>query len=355
MPFVRTDGGVLTSAAAYARLVPEVETRVVEGYYECPVPFTVDVAALDVAYSAVVAGESLSVRLPCAAGVDRSRAELSAPPQHYTERADLLSQRPELAPFWGQVVTWAGRFAAPKAANVRRIGISLVVAGDDDAVRDTGRRVAEAMPVWWAAVGAWIEVVHGQDLSRLGAAGPGIKFSGTTLWSRLYSRHGHPIRAGAILPVGSNAFGLVWPNYVPIDAQKLQRCIDRAQDDGPPPAEWLLLRDANSFSAGQDYRRAVLDAGLAAELAVTKLIRAHLAAAGHANIDRVLRTNSMLTPLCRYWLRQCGGTLPADYGARLIQRRNAATHAGAVLSEADARDAIAVAREILNQTTPLPE
>lgn len=354
MPFVRTDGALLTSAAAYARFVPEVETRVVEGYYECPVPFTVDVAALDVAYSAVVAGESLSVRLPCAADVDRSRAELSAPPQHYTERADLLSQRPELAPFWGQVVTWAGRFAAPKAANVRRIGISLVVAGDDHAVRDTGRRVAEAVPVWWAAVGAWIEVVHGQDLSRLGAAGPGIKFSGTTLWSRLYGLHGHPIRAGAILPVGLNAFGLVWPNYVPIDAQQLQRCIDCAQDDGPPPAEWLLLRDANSLCAGHDYRRAALDAGLAAELAVTKLIRAHLTAVGHSNVDKELDANSMLGRLCRYWIERCGGTLPVDYRDRLIKRRNAATHAGAVLSEADARDAIAVAREILDQATPLP-
>lgn len=46
----------------------EIEFRVVEGYYECPVQFTVDIAALTVEYSAVVAGEALAVKLPSADG-----------------------------------------------------------------------------------------------------------------------------------------------------------------------------------------------------------------------------------------------------------------------------------------------
>jgi hypothetical protein len=334
--------------------VAEVETRVVEGYYQCPIPFTVSISALGAEYAAVVAGESVKLRLPSADGVNRFRDELAGPPWHYSERDDLLSSRPELAPFWGRVVRWTENFDAPTAANVRRIGISLVVRGDDDHVRDVGRRIAETMSTWWAAVSAWIEVLHGQDLSRLGPVEPGITFSEATLWSRLYSLHGHPIRAGAILPVGSSAFGLVCPNYTSIDAQQLQRCIDHGQHRGPPPAEWLLLRDANSLLTGQDYRRAVLDAGLAAELAVTNLIRTHLTAAGHTNIEKELRANSMLGRLCGYWIRKCGGTLPADYQARLIERRNAATHAGAHIPEADVRDAIVVVREILENAAPLP-
>jgi hypothetical protein len=59
--------------------VAEVETRVVEGYYQCPVPITVSVLALAATYTAVVAGESLVLRLPSAAGVNRSNIELSAP------------------------------------------------------------------------------------------------------------------------------------------------------------------------------------------------------------------------------------------------------------------------------------
>jgi hypothetical protein len=327
---------------------------VVEGYYECPVPFTVDVAALAVEYTAVVAGEPLILRLPSAVEVNRSHVELSAPTWSYSEREDLLSNRPELAPFWGNIVVWAQDFEAPKAANVRRIGISLTVDGDDDSLRDAGRKVASAMRRWWAAVSAWIEVLHGQDLSRLGPIEPGIKFSGTTLWAQLHTLHDHPLDEGSILPVGSSAFEVVWPNYIAIDAPQLQGCIDYAQRHEFPPVEWLLIRDANSLCAGRDFRRSVLDAGLAVELAVTGLIRNHLTTGGHPNIDRELHNNRTLGGLCTYWTGPCGGTLPAGYQARLIDRRNDATHAGADFSEADVRDTITVARELVNQAMPLP-
>jgi hypothetical protein len=98
----------------------------------------------------------------------------------------------------------------------------------------------------------------------------------------------------------------------------------------------------------------VLDAGLAAELAITTLIRTHLTASGHANVENELRRNSMLGRLSNYWTEQCGGTLPTGYRTRLVDRRNAATHMGSQISEADARDADSVAREILYQATPLP-
>lgn len=333
----------------------EDERRVIEGYFECPVPFTVDVAALTVQYSATVAGQQITLLLPSTRDASPSNGgELSAPPQHYTERQDLLSARPEMRPFWGRVVTWGPSLGPPQAVNVRRVGISLEASGDDDAVRETGRQVAEAMPAWWKPVSTWIEIRHDQDLSRLGSVEPGIKFTGTTLWSRLYSLPGHPLPAGDILPVGSSAATVVWPSYKPISAQQLQTCINHAQQYGPPPAEWLVLRDANSLSAGQDYRRVTLDAGLAAELAVTRLIRTYLTNQGHNNIDQELRKHSMLGRLCRYWIDHCAGTLPADYKMRLIDKRNAATHAGAHLPEADVRDAITVAREIVEQAQPLP-
>ncbi|WP_396911598.1 hypothetical protein [Mycolicibacterium sp.] len=334
----------------------DVKTRVVEGYHRCPIPFTVEIAALTAKYSAFVAGQTLRLALPRADHVDLHHHDLSPPPVHYSEHEDLLSTRPEMAPFWGRVVMWRNNFEAAKAANIHRFGIAVDVEGDDDNVREVGRRIAEAMPTWWAAVSAWIEVLHGQDLSRLGPVEPGIKFTDTTLRSRLYTLHGHPIHGedGAILPVGSSQFGVTWPNYTSISAKQLQRCIDHAQRHGPPPDEWLLIRDASSLCAGQDYRRAVLDAGLAAELAVTALIRTHLTATNHPDVDGQLRAHRMLGKLCSYWTEECGGALPDDFRQRLIDRRNAATHAGARIPEADVHDAIAVAREIVEQATPLP-
>lgn len=334
----------------------DVKTRVVEGYHHCPVPFTVEIAALTAKYSAFVAGETVHVSMPRADRVDLHHHDLSPPPVHYTEYEDLLSTRPEMAPFWGRIVKWRNNLEAATAANVHRFGVAIDVEGDDDNVREVGRRIAEAMSTWWAAVSAWIEVLHRQDLSRLGPVEPGIKFTDTTLRSRLYTLHGHPIHGedGAILPVGSSQFGVTWPNYTPISADQLQRCIDYAQLHGPPPDEWLLIRDANSLYAGQDYRRAVLDAGLAAELAVTTLIRIHLTAGNHPDVNGQLNAHRMLGKLCSYWTNDCGGSLPVNFRQRLIERRNAATHAGVQIPEADVQDVIAVAREIVEQATPLP-
>ncbi|PJE00949.1 MAG: hypothetical protein CK429_35915 [Mycobacterium sp.] len=329
--------------------------RVVEGYFECPVEFVVVVSALAVEYSTVIAGQRLLIRLPSADDVTQGHDELAAPPQHYSDREDLLSGRPELAPFWGRVAVWSENFGAAKAVMVRRFGFTFDLVGDDDHVRTVGARVSEGLPVWWSAVAAWIEVRSGQDLSRLGPTTPGLKFTGASLWSKVYSLHGHPIRDGHVLPVGSSAMEVVWPDYSPIDARTLQRCIADAESIGPPETEWLLIRDAHSLCRGRDYRRAVLDAGLAAELAVTRLITESLTAAGdHGEaIDRALTRNRGLGLKCRYWVRDCGGQLPPDYKTRLVDRRNAATHAGLALPEADVRDALTVARDIVEQALPL--
>ncbi|OHU66362.1 hypothetical protein [Mycobacteroides chelonae] len=223
-------------------------------------------------------------------------------------------------------------------------------------VREVGRELAQSTSAWWSAVSAWIEILHGQDLSRLGPVEPGLQFNDTTLWTRLYSLHGHPIREGHVLPVGSGAMGVVWPNYAPIDAAQLQQCITWADQHGQPPTEWLLIRDARSLCAGHDFRRAVLDAGLAAELAVNQLISAHLCANGESaeGIGATLRKHRMLGRRCAYWIHNCGGALPNNYERRLLDQRNAATHTGYAPSERDVRDAIAVATEIVAQAAPLP-
>lgn len=332
------------------------DSRVVEGYYKCPVPFAVRVAALEVDYPTVIGGHDVAVTLPTLRDdATVHRDELGEPPRHYLEHDNMLSRRAELAPFWGRIVQWTPDFDTATAVSVQRFGITANVQGDDDRVSEAARQIADAAPVWWAKVSSWIEVRFGQDLSQLGPVEPGVHSTGTTLWTRLYSWHGHPFHKGEILPVGSTAHSLVWPNYAPITTKQLQRCLRDAQDYGEPAAEWLLIRDANSLCAGQDFRRAVLDVGLAAELAVTQLITAHLRGTGETDdaISRVLRRHPGLGGRCGYWVRDCDGTLPSDYRSRLVERRNTATHEGERLSENDVRDAIAVATAIVSQVTPI--
>jgi hypothetical protein len=55
----------------------------------------------------------------------------------------------------------------------------------------------------------------------------------------------------------------------------LETCVAAAGNQSPP-AEWLFIRDARSLLRAGQSRRAVLDAGSAAELAMTTLIDKYL-------------------------------------------------------------------------------
>lgn len=335
--------------------LPE-EDRVIEGYFRCPTAFAVLTSALDRGYVGTVGGHRVEVSLPSANGVDMFNTDLQAPTWYYQGHDNSLSERPELAPFWGRIaIAGPTPQSPPKAVTVNRFRVVMVTTGDDDHMREVGRQVAEALTAWWGTVGAWIEVLFGQDFSRLGSRRAGVFMHEATMWAELFSLHGHPLPGGAILPVGSGAMDFVIPNFAPMNSAQFERCIAIAERLGMPRTEWLLIRDANSLCAGRDYRRAVLDAGLAAELTLTQLISDHLRARGHtaSDVERVLSQNRMLGKRCQYWVNECTGTLPHGFSARLISRRNDATHAGHVPQEADAREAIDAARELVEQAFPI--
>lgn len=333
------------------------DERVIEGYYTCPVPFTVTSGALDATYSVTLDGHQVTITLPSAPGTVGRHEGLSEPTWHYTEHDIPQSRLVGLAPYWGQPARWNRTTGALKASRVHRFRLASATTGDDDHVRAVAFQIAEAAPSWWADASAWIEIIHHQDLSRLGPVEPGLHFNKTSLWARLSTLHGHPIHGGShVLPVGSSNATVVWPDTTAITASELQSCMTHAENHGTPPQEWLIIRDARSLCAGHDFRRAILDAGLAAELAVTQLITKHLGNTGHtpSSIEAALRKNRMLGRRCAYWIEECGGTLPADYETKLIDRRNDATHAGHSFPEPDVREAIAVATDIVALMRPLP-
>ena len=99
-------------------------TRVIEGYYKCPVQFAVTTSALTAAYSASLGGHPVTITLPSAAGTSMHHNDPAEPDWHYPERDNPLSRLPELAPYWGQVVVWANDHTTPKAVSVRRFRIA---------------------------------------------------------------------------------------------------------------------------------------------------------------------------------------------------------------------------------------
>jgi hypothetical protein len=176
-------------------------TRVIEGYFKCPTAFAVTTSALADEYVIVIGGHRVTLTFPTANALTIFNTDLEAPDWHYQDHDDSLSRRPELAPFWGRIaIAGSDPEAPPKAVTVSRFRVAATTIGDDDDVREVGRCIAEALTGWWATVSAWIEILHLQDLSRLGPIQPGVHFHETTLWSELFSVHGHPCPLEAFVP-----------------------------------------------------------------------------------------------------------------------------------------------------------
>ena len=188
------------------------------------------------------------------------------------------------------------------------------------------------------------QVLYREDLSRLGPTAPGWHFNGTTLWTQLEGDEDK----NQVTLLAAQPGRYVMPPYSPLTADTLRRCMKAAQIREMPSPAWLFLRDARSMYLGYDHRRAAIDAGSAAEVAVTQMITTHLSMKGLSDreIDQTLHRRT-LGQRCRYWLDECGGALPDGYREQLVEIRNDATHIKRSVSRTQANDAIAVAAEIV--------
>ena len=247
-------------------------------------------------------------------------------------------------PLWGEVTHRTANGELPMAAKVKRLRAIVEADTDDAGMRMLAEDIARSAPAWWRSVAAWIEVLYHQDLSRLGPTAPGWHFNGTTLWTQL---EGDDDKNQVTFLAAQPGRYVMLP-YSPLTADTLRRCMKAAQTRGMPSPAWLFLRDARSMYLGYDHRRAAIDAGSAAEVAVTQMITTHLSMKGLSDreIDQTLHRRT-LGQRCRYWLDECGGALPDGYREQLVEIRNDATHIKRSVSRTQANDAIAVAAEIV--------
>ncbi|WP_131536333.1 hypothetical protein [Mycolicibacterium aromaticivorans] len=323
--------------------------RILEGFIQCPVAVLIVVDALQQRYPARIAGHQVVITLP---PIDMNAMNVERPPLAEPEwhfrgirlPANEVASASSDGPLWGEVTHRAGDGGVPTAAQVKRLRTVVEVDTDDAGVRMLAEDIARGAPVWWRSVAAWIEVLYQQDLSRLGPASPGWHFNGTAFWTQLDGDGDK----NQVTFVAAQPGRYVMLPYSPLTADKLRQCMRSAEDHGMPSAAWLFLRDARSMYLGYDHRRAAIDAGTAAEVGVTQMIATHLARKGldDAEVDQKLERRT-LGQLCRYWLDECGGTLPDRYRERLVHVRNDAIHTKRSISRAQSEDAIVVAAEIV--------
>jgi hypothetical protein len=140
-----------------------------------------------------------------------------------------------------------------------------------------------------------------------------------------------------------------------LQLRELEACVTATGTQDPPPPEWLLIRDARLLLNAGHVRRAVFDAGTAAELAMTALIDKYL---GEADTQEAVRKaiaggfsnlgakNALLKILLP-------GLLPERVQPDLIEKRNTAGHGGGQITVEEAMRAIEIATEIIESAHPL--
>lgn len=201
---------------------------------------------------------------------------------------------------------------------------------------------------WWKRFTSWVSILTSQDFAQVGAAIGLLHEWGVTAWTSGPDGQRVPTE-----PLG--LWRADFKKKTPLELDSLQACVTVAGNQEPPPAEWLLIRDARSFLSQGENRRAVIDAATGAELAMTTLI------------DRFLDDANALEPLRKALARSSTnlggkkavlnllrpGLVPQRVQDDLINKRNGASHHGKEYSEQEAQAAVDIATVIVESAYPL--
>ncbi len=150
----------------------------------------------------------------------------------------------------------------PHYAEVQQCIIHSEIDADDEwEFRNGVSAFGKELDDWWRAFTGWLGIRLVQDFTQLGVTQLSVLEYGFDAWSG--------DEAGQRQTPSGSALTVVRPIPELVTADILRTCADLARKSHEPPTEWLLIRDARSLAIAGQPRRALLDAGTAAELALT--------------------------------------------------------------------------------------
>ena len=133
-------------------------------------------------------------------------------------------------------------------------------------------------------------------------------------------------------------------------ADIFRRCVSLAGEE--PRLALTLLRDARSLSEVGQYRRAVIDAATAAELAVSAILDTRLQGTDEQVQKALLASNRMLGPKGKLLNKLGCPPLPSTFDEDLVTPRNDAVHKGDPIDGVQCRKAISMAAEVVDRGFP---
>lgn len=264
--------------------------------------------------------------------------------------------RKDTSAVWGATFGVGAKKVYPESARDTAVAVRCrfytTLTASDVAEFDTASDVfLRELDDWWARFTSWVGILTGQDFVGLGGYPEGATRSRPLLtWTGDASGQRDRMQYRSYFPPPREGF----PSTT-LQLRELEACVTTTGTQDPPPAEWLLIRDARLLLNAGHIRRAVLDAGTAAELAMTTLVDSYL---DGANAQEPLReaiagafSNLGAKSALLKTLRP--GLLPQRVQPDLIDKRNAASHGGDQITFEEARSAIEVATKIVEAAHPL--
>jgi hypothetical protein len=317
----------------------DADAAVIEGFYDWGPGVVVTADCLGCSYQTALAGRQLIVTLPVFDGT-----KVAEPPLRYKRPDAWVNVDPPNA--WGEVRgsnTAADGSLMPVTVCIKRVRILLPVSPAEAADLYLGPQLDDRLSPWWDALSSWVEVVTGQDLANLGDRRP--KQPQTFhLWG------GNP--DGTMRPLVMTIHGKPFPQAPALTSQGLQGCLAAVARGQPALQERLHLSDARSLHNDGQWRRAVIDAATAAEVAITSWLDNRLSAAEPDVKAALLNTPLTLGRLHRLYT-QLGGVLPGDFDRLVVKPRNDAAHRGMSLTQEQSTAAINATATLLDATTPI--
>lgn len=312
--------------------------RTLEGFYQWEPAIEVTAECLSTVFPTQINGTDVHICMPLFAD---DGSFLSEPQMLYKRPPSYHNVDPDNA--WGEWKSWNNEpdgKQVPVTVNVRRVRVATNISDDADP-HQAALQLDEHLLGWWLNVRAWIEVLTGQDLSMLGdrrQLGPNIFH----FWVGTDDGFMSPLPFLIPVPIPPQARALT--------AYGFNLCLEKTAANEAPPTEWLFYRDAWSLHQAHEWRRAVLDASTAAEIAITAWLDNHAPAQVLTDLAAHPKTLRPLSTL----FQNHGGALPDNFGDLVVDPRNHAAHRGRALSEAESRSAIETVKALLDATTPLP-
>lgn len=215
--------------------------------------------------------------------------------------------------------------------------------GENEAPDSVAAAVLDDVDGWWDRVAAWHQVIGNDDLDPvvLGLGAPET----LVIWEEAagtssYTRAGIWEREHLTLPL-----------LHPV-ARPWQVSLIRAGNGEDPPLAWRLTRDAMAALTRGQFRRCIIDAGTALEIAITLRLRQVLSNAGDSKAEIANDLQGLpLGVLVKRYEREIG---PLHVGA-VVKNRNDVVHRGYLPSRDQAECSLAHALRLLESVSPSSE